>query len=217
MSLKVAMLQDGIPLPAGKQKLIEAALRLAARDGSALSSLGLRELAREADLNHNTFYRHFDSLDDLANAAAEQVAGRIMAGLKDVRRNAATHADATVGSAKYFLDFVRDNRDAFIVGLREIHSIASPMRRLMRKVLDDIAEESVVQITSMNLVPGVTPERLHHATSAIAYYMFYRALDFIEHPQQRQRITDDIVNFARAQFLGSMALQRAIPQPARKT
>lgn len=201
-------MQDNTPTPAGKQKLIEAALRLAARDGVTLSSLGLRELAREAGLNHNTFYRHFGGLDDLASAAAEQVTGRIMAGLKEVRRSAATHADATVGAAKYFLDFVQKNEDAFVVGLREIHSIASPMRRLMRKVLDDVATESVEQITSMNLVPGVSPERLQEATSAIAYYMFYRALDFIEHPEEREHITADIVNFARALFLGSMALQR---------
>jgi TetR/AcrR family transcriptional regulator, fatty acid biosynthesis regulator len=209
--------QEKPAAPAGKQKLIEAALRLAARDGTALSSLGLRELAREAGLNHNTFYRHFADLEELANTMAVQVSDRIMAGLKEVRRNAATHADATVGSAKYFLDFVQENRDAFVVGLREIHSIESPMRRLMRQVLDDIAIESVEQITSMNLVPGVDAETLRQATSAIAYYMFFRALDFIEHPEQREQITDEIVNFSRAQFLGSMALRRAAPRPVTNT
>ncbi|MGH8561539.1 MAG: TetR family transcriptional regulator, partial [Nevskiales bacterium] len=105
MATQTATQPNG-PLPAGKQKLIEAALRLCARDGTTLSSLGLRELAREAGLNHNTFYRHFGDVNALSNAAAEQVAGRIMAGMKEVRRNAATHADATVGAAKYFLEFV---------------------------------------------------------------------------------------------------------------
>jgi AcrR family transcriptional regulator len=214
MSLKPAMQSEGAALPAGKQKLIEAALRLCARDGITLSSLGLRELAREAGLNHNTFYRHFESPDDLSHAAAEQVAVQIMAGMKEVRRSAATHADATVGAAKYFLDFVEKNPDAFVVGLREIHSIASPMRRQLRKVLDDIATESVEQITSMNLAPALQRDALLQATSAIAYYMFYRALDFIEHPEQRQSITDDIVRFSRAQFLGSMATQGSARRPA---
>lgn len=208
MTTHTAMQAVGTP-PAGKQRLIEAALRLCARDGVTLSSLGLRELAREAGLNHNTFYRHFADLDELSNAAAGQVAGRIMEGLKEVRRSAATHADATVGSAKYFLDFVEQNRDAFVVGLREIHSTASPMRRQLRQVLDEIAAESVEQITSMNLVPGVDRDTLRQATSAISYYMFYRALDFIEHPERREAITGDIVHFARAQFLGSMAMHRS--------
>lgn len=202
--------QLATPMADGKRRLIEAALRLAAQGGS-LSSLGLRELGREADLNHNTFYRHFSDLDELTYEAAKQVASRIMAGLKEVRRNAATHADATVGAAKYFLEFVEKNRDAFVVGLREIHSIASPMRPLMSKVLDDVADESVEQITSMNLAPGLSRESLHHATRAISYYMFYRALDFIEHPDRRRQIEDEIVDFARAQFLGSMMLRRKPP------
>lgn len=215
--MATAVQTNTLPLPGGKQKLIEAAFRLCARDGITLSSLGLRELAREAGLNHNTFYRHFGNTDELAHAAATQLAARIMAGMKQVRRSAATHADATVGAAEYFLNFVQQNPDAFIVGLREIHSIASPMRKLLRQVLDDIAAESVEQITSMNLVPGVDAEILRHATSAIAYYMFFRALDFIEHPEQRGRITDEIVNFSRAQFLGSMALRRAAPGPVTNT
>lgn len=199
--------------PGGKQKLIEAALRLCAREGITLSSLGLRELAREAGLNHNTFYRHFDTPDELAHAAATAVAMRVMAGMKEVRRSAATHADATVGAAEYFLDFVRDNPEAFIVGLRELHSISSPLRPLLRQVLDDVAEESVEQITSMNLAPGLDEQTLRLATSSITYYMFSCALDFIEQPRQRQKIIAQIVAHARMQFIGAANLLRKRAKP----
>ena len=63
-------------LPPGKRKLIEAALRLTA-GGRGFASLGLRELAREAGLNPNTFYRHFDTLDELAREAVESVSRRL--------------------------------------------------------------------------------------------------------------------------------------------
>ena len=53
-------------LTGGKLKLIQAALRLITETRS-LTSLGLRELAREAGLNPNTFYRHFKSLDEFYN------------------------------------------------------------------------------------------------------------------------------------------------------
>src|SRR5471030_2495296 len=66
----------GQELPAGKRKLIEAALRLTA-EGRSFASLGLRELAREAGLNPNTFYRHFDALDELAREAVEWVSRRL--------------------------------------------------------------------------------------------------------------------------------------------
>nr|WP_246217035.1 TetR family transcriptional regulator [Paraburkholderia panacisoli] len=63
-------------LPAGKRKRIEAALRLTA-GGRSFASLGLRQLAREAGLNPNTFYRHFDTLDDSAREAVESVSRRL--------------------------------------------------------------------------------------------------------------------------------------------
>lgn len=182
-------------------------MRVAAREGAILSTLGLREIAREAGLNHNTFYRHFESLDDLGRAAAEAIADQLMRGLEDVRRSAARHADANVGAANYFLDFARDNADLLIVGLRELHSLDSPMRKTMQQVLDRIAEDSVEQILSMNLVPKLSREALKEATSAITYYMLYRAVDCIERPRKRSAIRDEIVSFIRSQFLGRLALE----------
>lgn len=195
-------------LPEGKQRLIDAALRLAAREGVGLSSLGLRELAREAGLNHNTFYRHFEAMDDLAAAAASAVVSQLMAGLGEIRRNAARHADATEGAADYFLDFVRQNPDILIVGLRELHSADSPMRAAMKEAIQDIAEESADQMLALHLVPGLDRPALIEASSAITYYMWYRALDIVERPRQRKAIRDEIIAFVRAQFLGRVALRR---------
>lgn len=191
----------------GKQRLIDAALKFCAREGITLSSLGLRELAREADLNHNTFYRHFNDLAELAQAAAEEVARQLMTGLRDVRQRAQKHADATRGSVDYFLAFVLEHPEPFIVGLRETHSLHSPVRRALQQVLDQIALESVDQITGLNLVPGVDHASLLQATRAITYHMFYRALDVIERPAQRRQIAEQIVHFIRTVFLGSAQAQ----------
>ena len=195
----------GLSPPAGKQKLIEAALRLAARDGITLSSLGLRELAREAGLNHNTFYRHFRDPEALGQAAAESIAAQLMSGLKDVRRRAARHADATEGAVEYFLDFVSANPDVFAVGTRELHSLASPMRGVLERVLETVAHESVGQITAQNLVPLANRELLFEVSLDITRHLFSHALDVIERPQDRQRLTVRLVQHIRRQFLGAMA------------
>jgi AcrR family transcriptional regulator len=195
------------PVADGKRRLVEAALRLSAR-GAALSGLGLRELAREAGLNHNTFYRHFDHIDELGEAAARQVAAHIMVGMKVVRQNAMSHPDVNRAAAEYFFAFVQQNPAPFIVGLREAHSIGTPMRTVIQQVMDQIAEESVEQITSMNLAPGLDGEALLRATSAITYYLFYRALDCIENPEQQEAIVEQVVDFVRMQFLGAAALQQ---------
>jgi len=191
----------------GKRRLIDAALRLAAQ-GSSLSSLGLRELGREAGLNHNTFYRHFSTTDELGAAAVQEVARDVMAAMKDIRRNAAKHADATVGAAAYFFDFVLQHPQLFIVGLRELHSASTRMRQALKEVMHDISVESVEQIVALNLAPGLSQEALLQATSAITHYLFYRSLDCIESPQDREQIVVETVHFMRAQFLGMGALQR---------
>lgn len=201
--------QEKTAPPAGKQKLIEAALRLCARDGIALSSLGLREMAREAGLNHNTFYRHFADIEALAEGAAAEVAGQIMVGMKEVRRRSQKHADATQGAVEYFLDFVQQNPEPILVGLRELHGGSPKMRAIFRQVIDDIAAESVEQISSMNLAPGLDAETLRQITTAITYTMFYRALDVIDRPKMRRQITQEMVSYIRMQFFGALALQNA--------
>jgi len=200
--MSAVLKEQGPPVAAGKRRLIEAALKLAARDGTQMTALGLRELAREAGLNHNTFYRHFENLDELGRAAAEEVATQLMAGMLEVRRSAARHADASRGAAEYFVEFVHRHPDPFVVGVRELHCKASPMRATLLGVVDRIAQESVVQIESLFLAPGIDRAALLRATTAITHAMLYRALDVIERPAERARICDELTEFMRAQFLG---------------
>lgn len=195
-------------IPDGKRRLIDAALRLAGRDGIPLSALGTRELAREAGLNHNTLYRHFRDSSELGRAVAEEVARHIMAGMKEIRRRSQRHADATQGVVKYFLDFARDNPHVFIVGLRELHSAGTPMRPILQGVLDSMARESAEQILTMELAPGLDQETLRRICLDMIHYMFYRGLDYIEQPQQRALIAQQMVDFIRLQFLGAMSVRQ---------
>lgn len=189
----------------GKRRLIDAALRLASQ-GHSLASLGVRELGREAGLNHNTFYRHFRNTDELAAAAVHEVAREVMAAMKDIRRNAARHGDATVGAAAYFYDFVLSHPALFVVGVRELHNTASPVRASLKQVIALIARESVAQIISLDLAPGLQEDTLLTATTAITHYLFYRSLDCLDDPSARDRIEQETVHFMRAQFLGMAAL-----------
>ena len=209
IAARAALSADREGFPAGKRKLIDAALRICARDGIALSSLGLRELAREAGLNHNTFYRHFASLEDLAEAAGTEIAAKLMAGMKQVRARSEKHADATRGAVEYFFDFVLKSPEAFVVGLRELHGGSPRMRAIFQRVIEGIALESVDQITTMNLVPGLDRDALLPATTSITHAMFYRALEVIDHPRRRGAVTKELIDFIRVQFVGALALQNA--------
>lgn len=193
-------------VPDGKRRLIDAAMRLAVQ-GTGFSALGIRELAREAGLNHNTFYRHFDTLEDLTQAVARNLSRHLMDGMREVRARAARHADATQGAVDYFLDFVARDPGPIVVGLRELHGGSPGIRRSLRQIVEEIAQESVEQIVDLQLAPGLSATALLQVTRPITYYMFYRALDFIDAPKRRAEIAADMVRFIRQQFLGAMILE----------
>lgn len=197
------------PMPDGKRRLIDAALRLSAK-GKSLSSLGLRELGREAGLNHNTFYRHFQNTDELGSIAAHEIARDVMLAMKEIRLNAEKHSDATVSAAKYFYDFVLQNPQLFIVCSRELHSSSNPMRATVKAVIHEISVESVDQIISLGLSPSLSNENLLKATSAITYYLFYRSLDYIENPLDREEILSETIFYIRTQFIGIATLEAMI-------
>lgn len=193
-------------MPEGKQRLIRAALRVAAREGVTLHRLSLRELAREAELNHNTFYRHFDNLDQLALATIGTIASEVMQGVRDIRLQTQRHVDATVAVADYYFDLVLQHADAFVVGVRELHSHGSSIRPLLLHVLDDIAKESVKQLTEFPLLPLSDPDQLFLVARDISQTMFCRSIDAVAQPGLKSQWVANMSTFIRRQFLGQMML-----------
>ena len=89
---------------------MEAAARLAARQGA--TSLVLREIAREAGLNHNTFYRHFTDLESMMHAIVEAFGSQLRQGLSDVRATLRPGEVPTQKVIGWLFDFARSHRDA---------------------------------------------------------------------------------------------------------
>ena len=102
----------------GKRRLIDAALRLVAAKRS-FAALGLRELAREAGLNPNTFYRHFRDMEDLALTAIAEVSDALRPMLREVRWAAARDSSQAVAerTCGAFFAYAHGHADAFLLAL----------------------------------------------------------------------------------------------------
>ena len=107
-------------LTGGKLKLIQAALRLITETRS-LTSLGLRELAREAGLNPNTFYRHFKSLDEFGLQVLGYIAEEMKAGVRDLRQMADSSEQASRDTVAFVYHYFLANPAATTVAVRELH------------------------------------------------------------------------------------------------
>ncbi|WP_395501711.1 TetR family transcriptional regulator [Ectopseudomonas mendocina] len=192
----------------GKRLLMDAALRLTSTSRS-LSSLGLRELAREAGLNPNTFYRHFRDVDDLGLTVIGEITRLLRQPLRDLRREAAQRAVRDDGptvpkllgidlgrgrrvcheTVQLFFDFVAEHPEAFIIGVRELHGASPVLREALRQVMDDFAEDMAEDIIEFKLLPGiVSAAAVRQVSGIISRSLFEQSLDYIGQPQRRDAI-----------------------------
>lgn len=205
----------------GRQKLMEAALQLAATTRS-LASLGLREVARTAGLNPNTFYRHFKDFDDLGLAVIHQLSGELRKGLRERRLRAAQsglrlsdmknpgdalqHAQGIVReSVTLVLDFVSEHREAYVVGIREMHGTSPILRKALREVLDGIAADMTQDVLGALQLPLLKPEDVQEISQLVIRQMTFFSLDYLEQPEQREQIRRQAERFILLLFWGTMA------------
>lgn len=187
----------------GKLKLVQAALRLITQTRS-LTSLGLRELAREAGLNPNTFYRHFKNLDEFGLQVLGYIAQDMTAGVRELRRMAATSEQAAHDTVAFVYHYFLANPAATTVAVRELHGPSPTLRRFLEAQLNTGAREMAEDLIERQLVRGVSTETIHEISHMTIRYILFRAMDYIEKPEQREAIQRETERFINRQFRGAM-------------
>ncbi|MDR6466959.1 TetR family transcriptional regulator [Paraburkholderia sp. GV068] len=195
-------------LPPGKRKLIEAALRLTA-GGRGFASLGLRELAREAGLNPNTFYRHFGTLDELAREAVDSVSRRLRPMLRRERWLAAhdePHSVPRRACVAFFM-FALENRDAFLSALAEYHGTSPALREAVRATLHAVSAEMADDVVQLQLMPTLSHDVVDEVCTQIVLQLFHLSAEYLDADAARR---DALVGYAERfivrLFAGSVLL-----------
>ncbi|ERP86797.1 TetR family transcriptional regulator [Marinobacter sp. ES-1] len=190
-------------LAGGKLKLVQAALRLITESRS-LTSLGLRELAREAGLNPNTFYRHFKNLDEFGLQVLGYIAEDMKTGVRQLRQMADSSEQASHDTVTFVYHYFLANPAATTVAVRELHGPSPVLRRALEAQLDASAREMAEDILERGLVPGVEAAVVHEISHMTIRYILFRAMDYIEKPEQREKIQQETERFINRQFRGAM-------------
>lgn len=215
----------------GKRALMEAAVRLAA-SSRCITSLGLRELAREAGLNPNTFYRHFRNMEDLGLQLLREGNERLRGPLRALRSNAAQEsmADSAIEpsreemqrgrrvsqqTVKLYFDYMLEHRDTVVIAIRELHGPSELLRAELRKQMDGFADDMTADILALGLAPArICPARIQQIATLLSRNTFYLALDYIAEPERREAILELAQEqismlFAGAYLLDEVARKRA--------
>ncbi|MGH8504405.1 MAG: TetR family transcriptional regulator [Stenotrophobium sp.] len=191
--------------PGGRQRLIEAALKLAAKSRS-VQTIGVRALGRAAGLNPNTFYRHFGCMDDLALALIETLSHDLRQTLRQMRHNLRQPDAVIQRTVEYVFEFADSNPEAFIVGVRELYGASPPVRAALRQMISGLADDIVDDTRLLDIAPAVSEETLREIAEMIVPQIFHNVLDYLERPNRRALLLHQSIRFIAMLFAGATVL-----------
>ncbi|MDO9453606.1 MAG: TetR family transcriptional regulator [Stagnimonas sp.] len=205
-STRSTLAERELPEAGGRERLIAAALKLAAEKRSLLA-LGVRELGRMAGLNPNTFYRHFKSLDELSVAIIDEFAQDLAPALRAIRLSGVPVELVSARTVEYVFDYARQHPEAFIVGVRELHGSSGRLQQAIRARIKLVAAEMSEDILATNGVPGITADMLDELAEPIVEQVFHRTLDYLEEPRRRAELVRRTAHFIDALMTGAVAMK----------
>ncbi|MGI3131962.1 TetR family transcriptional regulator [Halopseudomonas pachastrellae] len=207
--------------PPGKRALLDAAERLAA-SSRCLTSLGLRELAREAGLNPNTFYRHFRDMEDLGLQLLRQSKDELRGALRALRHQAANEVEQGAGECgvskgqavcrqtlRLYFDYVYANRSRVLIAVRELHGPSLALRSELQRQMDEFADDMAEDIRELGLMPPqVSALQVRRVAGMVNRNMLFQSLDYLGEPARRSEILSQAEEQVMMLFTGAVTLHQ---------
>jgi AcrR family transcriptional regulator len=183
---------------------MEAAARLAARQGA--TSLVLREIAREAGLNHNTFYRHFEDLEAMMHAIVTAFGDQLRQGLHDARATLRPGEVPTQKVIGWLFDFARNHRDVFIVAMRERFGPPGPVRDSVQSLIEQLTTDTQRDLTMIGYLPDVDPAYMRRLLEVSVNEVFRHCIEYLEQPRRRAELLVETQELLETMLAGAAAL-----------
>jgi AcrR family transcriptional regulator len=181
-----------------REDLLAAALRLIGPHRS-VSSLGLREVAREAGIAPNSFYRQFRDIDELAVALIDLAGQSLRRIVGAARHRAASGRSLVHGSVEAFMEQLRADDRLLHVLLREGTVGSDAFKRAVDRELGFFEEELRIDLIRFAAVAA-------KAITRLAFAMGAAALD--RPPERDAELVEQLSQMVRMIIVGARALDR---------
>lgn len=201
-----------------RSALMEAALRLMS-GGRSYTSLGLREITREAGVVPTSFYRHFQDLDELGLALVEETGLTLRRLLREARKAGVPPIRIIDHSVRIYRQFVRDHRLHVLFMASERWGGSPLIRRSIRYETQHFATEMAQDLRELSLLPDLSMGTLQMVCGLVVNTMLNAASDFIDlpanAPQVEEELTENFVRQLRVIFLGATHWKDKAPGPSK--
>ncbi len=191
-----------------RDDLLAAALRLIGPHRS-VSTLSLREVAREAGIAPNSFYRQFRDIDELAVALIDLAGQSLRKIVGAARYRAATNHSIVRGSIEAFVEQVRADDKLLHVLLREGTVGSDAFKRAVDRELTFFEEElriDLVRLSAADKAPLYEPALVAKAITRLVFAMGATAMD--SPPEKDPELVDQMTQMVRMILAGARAVGR---------
>ncbi len=190
-----------------REDLLAAALKLIGPHRS-LSTLSLREVAREAGIAPNSFYRQFRDMDELAVALID-LAGSSLRTIIGQARARATSTDRSVirVSVETFMEQLRADDKLLHVLLREGAVGSDAFKHAVERELNYFEEELQVDLVRLAAADGAVlhaPALVSKAITRLVFAMGASAMDLP--PERDPELIEQISQMLRMILTGARVL-----------
>jgi TetR/AcrR family transcriptional regulator, fatty acid biosynthesis regulator len=189
-----------------RNSLMQAALELIGQ-GRSFTSLGIREIAREAGMVPNGFYRHFRSPDDLGLALVDQVGMTLRRLLREARQSTDGEKDMLRRSVQVYNQYVRQNRLEFLFVCSERAGGSRVLRLAIRNEVTHFTHEMAQDFRRLNLYPTLSTASIQMICGLIVNAMLAVAPEILdlspEQPLLEAEMTENFVQQLRLVLLGA--------------
>ena len=191
-----------------KDELFQAALKLIGPQKS-IASLSLREVAREAGIAPNSFYRHFKDIDELAIELIDSSATVLRQILLQARLKASKKSSIVRSSIEVFIEQLDADEGYLSLLLREGYTGSASYKEAVEKQLNYFQLElrdDLIRLEKLNNNKIIYPDV---AAKAITQLVFNMGAKVINMPnEERKEIAEQTMIMIRMILEGARHLEK---------
>ena len=200
-----------------RNSLLQAALALMG-EGRSFTSLGIREIAREAAMVPNAFYRHFRNTDELGLELVEEMGIALRRLLREARQNGAANNDIVRGSVRVYHQYVVDNRLLFLFVSSERSGGSRILRMAIRNEVTHFTNEMAQDFRRLGAYKDLSTASLQMVCGLIVTTMLAAAPEILDLPPDQPlleaEMTENFVKQLQVVLLGASMWRETKHVPA---
>lgn len=189
-----------------REDLMAAAMKLVGPNRS-ISTLSLREVAREAGIAPNSFYRHFRDVDELAVCLIERAGSALRQVIGEARTRAVNGRSVVRGSVEAFMEQLWGEQKYLQLLLREGTAGSQAFKDAVEHQLvyfEEELREDLIRLAALNGTGITQPALVARAITRLVFTMGSSALDLP--PAARPQAMQDLEMMVRMLIVGTQTL-----------